>query len=56
MSMLVCNDPLKKGCSWAGSPQELVAKTDAPEDRDFNYCPYCGASDFEEEEEEGEAE
>jgi len=51
---LWCNDPLKKGCRWSGDQAELVAKTDALDDRDFSYCPACKGNDFEEEEEESE--
>jgi hypothetical protein len=51
---LYCNDPLNKGCSWSGDPQELVALTDALDDRDFSFCPNCDGKDFQEEEDDEE--
>ena len=48
--MLICNN-----CGWSGDPEELVALTDDPNDRDFSHCPYCDGTDFDEEDEEGEA-
>lgn len=43
--MLYCNE-----CSWSGEPDELVALTDAPEDREFTHCPQCDGISFDEEE------
>jgi hypothetical protein len=48
---LWCNDPLNKGCHWTGEPDELVALTDAFEDRDFTHCPNCDGADFQEDDE-----
>ena len=39
-------------CGWSGDASEIVSKTDAIEDLDFIYCPYCGSSDIEYTEEE----
>ena len=42
---LNCDD-----CGWHGEPEELVARTDAGDDRDFSFCPFCEENDFDEEE------
>lgn len=47
---LYCNDPLKQGCHWSGSQQELVCAEDDPNPKVFNLCPHCGGKDFHEEE------
>jgi len=36
-------------CYWSGFAEELVSKTDDPDDWDFSYCPACGGKEFEEE-------
>ncbi len=46
---LICEN-----CDWQGEADELVSKTD--DIMDFSYCPKCGGSDFDEEEEEIEEE
>ena len=51
MTILYCNDPLKKGCSWSGDSDELVSLTAALDDKEFTHCPHCGGTDFKEEEE-----
>lgn len=53
-TILYCNDPLKKGCGWSGDSTELVALTDALDDRDFSFCPRCDGKDFQEEDEDDE--
>jgi len=45
--MLICEN-----CGWHGDDTQLVALTDKPDDLDFWYCPDCGCTEFEEEEEE----
>jgi len=47
--MLICNE-----CGWSGEAEELVALTDYLNDKDFSHCPYCGETDFDEEDEEGD--
>lgn len=47
--MLICLD-----CDWKGYAFDLVRKTTAPDDNDFNYCPDCESDNIEEEEEEPE--
>jgi predicted RNA-binding Zn-ribbon protein involved in translation (DUF1610 family) len=39
-------------CGWTGDSTMLVSKTDALDDRDFNYCPDCGSDDIEDIEDE----
>lgn len=37
--------------SWQGYALDLLSKTEALEDKDFNYCPDCGSRDIEDIEE-----
>ncbi len=34
-------------CDWHGDSTMLVSKTEAMDDRDFNYCPDCESDDIE---------
>ena len=43
MILLICEN-----CEWSGYPEELVSKTEALDDKDFSYCPYCDGKEFEE--------
>jgi len=48
MTILICNY-----CDWVGDNTELIALTDDPNDKKFDFCPHCESDDFEEEDEEG---
>lgn len=55
-TVLFCNDPNNKGCSWSGDSDELVALSDDANDNDFTHCPNCDGSDFEEEDQDDDEE
>lgn len=44
---LVCEE-----CFWSGFAEELVSETDDFDDIDYIYCPNCGGTEFDEEEQE----